>query len=70
MHKERERHSLVLFPIRIDEAIITCQEGWATTLRARHIGDFTRWEQHQDYQQAFTRLLRDLQPPQPQTVKP
>ena len=59
-HKEREHKSLVLFPLRIDNAILTCTEGWARTLRARHIGDFTHWKQHDDYQQAFTRLLRDL----------
>lgn len=27
---------------------------------ARHIGDFTRWTDTQQYQQAFERLLRDL----------
>jgi len=59
-HKERERKTDVLFPIRIDNAILTCNEGWARTLRARHIGDFTRWKDHDEYQQVFARLLGDL----------
>jgi len=29
-------------------------------LFGEHIGDFTRWKHHDDYQQAFERLLRDL----------
>jgi hypothetical protein len=27
----------------------------------RHIGDFTRWKEHDAYQKALERLLRDLQ---------
>jgi hypothetical protein len=35
--------------------------GWAATIRRqRHIADFTRWKEHDVYQQAFDRLLRDL----------
>jgi len=26
----------------------------------RHIGDFTRWKDHDEYQKVFERLLRDL----------
>jgi hypothetical protein len=71
MHKERERRSLVLFPLRIDEAIMTCQEGWAHSLRARHIGDFRHWKDHDSYQQELKHLLRDLQPSKPsQDTKP
>jgi hypothetical protein len=28
--------------------------------RTRHIGDFTHWKDHDSYQTAFQRLLRDL----------
>jgi hypothetical protein len=28
--------------------------------RPRHIGDFTRWKEHDAYQKALERLLRDL----------
>jgi hypothetical protein len=32
----------------------------AAKLRARHIGDFTRWKDHDAYKKAFDRVLRDL----------
>jgi hypothetical protein len=52
---------LVLFPIRLDEAVMNTSKAWAANLhRLRHIGDFTRWTNYDDYQKAFTRLLRDL----------
>src|SRR2546423_15505483 len=59
--KELEGKPNVLFPIRVDQAIIDSKTGWASHIRlTRHIGDFTYWKQHDDYQKAFTRLLRDL----------
>jgi hypothetical protein len=37
------------------------QAGWATHIkRTRNIGDFSRWKEHDSYQKAFERLLRDL----------
>jgi len=27
---------------------------------ARHIGDLTRWKEHDSYQNSFDRLMRDL----------
>jgi hypothetical protein len=51
----------VLFPIRVDEAVMDSNVGWAADIRlARHIRDFTKWKDHDAYQIAFTRLLRDL----------
>jgi hypothetical protein len=36
-------------------------EQWAHDIkRTRHIGDFSRWKDHDAYQKAFDRLLRDL----------
>jgi hypothetical protein len=32
----------------------------ADVLRTRHIGDFANWKDHDAYQKAFERLLRDL----------
>jgi len=60
--KERIESHNVLFPIRLDETILEMeQDGWPSEVRhTRHIGDFTRWKQHDDYQQALERLLRDL----------
>jgi len=35
----------VLFPVRIDELVLTTPEPWARKLRdQRHIGDFRQWE--------------------------
>jgi hypothetical protein len=34
---------------------------WAANMRRmRHIGDFTRWKEHDEYQKGLNRLLRDL----------
>jgi hypothetical protein len=58
---ENERGATVLFPIRLDEAVMESKVGWAGNVRrTRHIGDFCRWKDHDSYHQAFTRLLRDL----------
>jgi hypothetical protein len=59
--KELEGKPNVLFPIRLDDAVMQSQTGWASHVRlTRHIGDFTNWKNHDDYKQAFERLLRDL----------
>ncbi|WP_076790477.1 toll/interleukin-1 receptor domain-containing protein [Chlorobium sp. KB01] len=58
---EKEQKKTVLFPVRIDDAIMESTTGWAGNVkRQRHIGDFTQWKQHDTYQRAFNRLLRDL----------
>jgi TIR domain/Pentapeptide repeats (8 copies) len=59
--KEAKENRLVLFPIRLDDAVMQIDMGWAADIRRqRHIGDFTQWKTHEAYQQALTRLLRDL----------
>ena len=58
--EERRRGDVVLFPVRIDDAVMQTSEAWAAKLRARHIGDFTRWKEHDSYQSSFDRLMRDL----------
>jgi uncharacterized protein YjbI with pentapeptide repeats len=58
--EERRRGDVVLFPVRIDDAVMQTSEAWAAKLRARHIGDFTRWKEHDSYQESFERLMRDL----------
>ena len=56
--EHREKHT-VLFPIRLDDAIMETDEAWAADIRRiRHIGDFTRWENHADYSKAFQRLMQ------------
>jgi uncharacterized protein YjbI with pentapeptide repeats len=59
--EERQRQQLVLFPIRLDDAVLTTGEAWAAKLRDnRHIGDFRRWKDHDAYAKVLERLLRDL----------
>ncbi len=59
--EERARGNPMLFPIRIDDAVMETEEPWAVRVRnSRHIGDFTRWKHHGAYEEAFERLLRDL----------
>jgi hypothetical protein len=58
--EERERKATLLFPIRIDDAVMKTTEPWARKLRARHIGDFRQWNEPAEYQKSLDRLLRDL----------
>jgi hypothetical protein len=60
LEKEKQGKT-VLFPITLDDAVKDCTAPWAADLRRqRHIGDFRNWKNHDDYQKAFERLLRDL----------
>ena len=59
--KEIERKEPVLFPIRLDTAVMDSKTGWAADIRrSRHIGDFCNWKNHDEYQKGLERLLRDL----------
>jgi hypothetical protein len=61
LERERTEKKTVLFPIRLDEAIMESPKGWAAHIRqTRRIGDFRGWENHGQYQAAFGRLLEDL----------
>jgi hypothetical protein len=60
--EERQRGMTVLFPVRLDDAVFTTKEAWAALLRDdRNIGDFRAWKDHDAYQKALARVLRDLQ---------
>ena len=59
--RERQQKMTILFPVRIDNTVMTLETGWSALIRnTRNIGDFQGWETHDVYQQAFARLLRDL----------
>jgi uncharacterized protein YjbI with pentapeptide repeats len=61
LEKEKRQQTLVLFPISVDESFKDTLTPWASDVRRnRHIGDFRHWKDHDQYQQAFARLLRDL----------
>jgi uncharacterized protein YjbI with pentapeptide repeats len=65
---ERERNDpeerTILFPIRVDEAVMETDKAWAADIRrTRHIGDFIGWDANNaKYVEAFERVLRDLRP--------
>jgi TIR domain len=57
--RERQQGTTVLFPVRIDDTVMTLETGWPALIRnTRNIGDFRRWKMHNVYQKAFDRLLR------------
>jgi uncharacterized protein YjbI with pentapeptide repeats len=59
--EERQRGGVVLFPVRLDDTVMETKEAWAAKLRRnRNIGDFRDWKNHDAYQRAFERVLRDL----------
>ena len=61
LRKERDQNRTVLFPVCVDDAIETSHEAWARQVwNTRNVGDFHDWRNHDAYQQAFQRVLRDL----------
>jgi hypothetical protein len=61
LEKEPQRDRHIIIPLTLDDAIYHTAQTWAATLRrSKHIGDFTRWKQHDNYQWAFERLLQEL----------
>jgi uncharacterized protein YjbI with pentapeptide repeats len=60
--REDRENRTVLFPIRIDDAVMEAPQPWAADIRrSRHVGDFSRWKDHDSYRRGFERLLRDLE---------
>ena len=47
-------------PVRLDETVMKTNEAWAAKLRARLIGDFQHWKDHDAYKRSFERVVRDL----------
>jgi hypothetical protein len=62
--EERKRGQIVLFPVRLDEAVMNTNEAWSAKLRTRNIGDFRKWKDHDAYKHSLARVLRDLTKPQ------
>ena len=61
LKKEAGRNETVLFPIRLDDAVMETTQQWAYELRRqRHVGDFRNWKDHEAFENAYARLLRDL----------
>lgn len=61
LEEERKQNRVMLFPVRLDNSILKIDNGWSADIkRIRHIGDFRKWKDHDSYQKALIRLLRDL----------
>jgi len=61
LEREHREKRAVLFPIRLDEAVMETAQAWAASIRrTRHIGAFQNWKDHDAYKRAFDRLRRDL----------
>jgi hypothetical protein len=61
LEKERQQKKQVLFPVRLDDAVMTSPQPWAARVRRIvHMGDFRDWKSHDKYKETFGRLLRDL----------
>ncbi|WP_448189730.1 toll/interleukin-1 receptor domain-containing protein [Azospirillum sp. sgz301742] len=59
--EERARNTTVLFPIRLDDDVMKCQEPWAIKLRdQRNIGDLRMWRNADRYTSSLERIVRDL----------
>jgi nucleoside phosphorylase/uncharacterized protein YjbI with pentapeptide repeats len=68
LDRETRQRRRLLFPIRLDQAVMRTRREWAAMVRRRrHIGDFSNWRDPDAYQHQFQLLLRDLnardQPP-------
>jgi len=62
--REQRQRRQMLFPIRLDAAVMGTDQAWAATIRRRwHIGDFSEWRDPAAYEVTFQRLLRDLKAP-------
>lgn len=61
LDEEQKSKRRVLFPLRLDDAVMDTTEQWAHSLRRkRNIGNFTQWKDHDAYMDTFDRVLRDL----------
>ena len=59
--EQRPAARAVLFPLRLDDAVMKTDLAWAGNVRrTRHIGDFRNWKDPDAFEKSFERLLRDL----------
>ena len=55
---ERTLNTTVLLPVTIDNAFISTTSGWAADIRRlRNVGDFTKWEEPERFEQSSRNLL-------------
>ena len=61
LDRERREKRMMLFPLRLDDSVQDTVVAWAAHIRrTRQICDFSGWKDHDAYQTAIARLLKDL----------
>ena len=59
--EKREGGRQVLFPIRVDDSVLTTDRDWAYHLRKkRNIGNWAEWDRPAKFQALFARMLQEL----------
>jgi thymidine kinase len=59
--EERVQKKKFLFPIRLDNSVMSSKKSWASLIReTRYIGDFTNWKSKKIYRESFMKLLDDI----------
>ncbi len=59
--RERREKKTLLFPIRLDNAVMKQRDGWSGLIHnSRHIGDFRRWKEPEAYQESLQKLVQNL----------
>ena len=61
--RKRNPRAEVVFPVRLDNYILShhCKYHHAADLKAKRIGDFRNWKDHDSYQKEFQLLLKTLE---------
>ena len=61
LSEENKRKKPILFPIRVDAAILDSDQAWAEYInKTRNISNFSNWKNHDAYHQALDKLLDDI----------
>ena len=61
LSEENKRKKPILFPIRVDAAILDSDQAWAEYInKTRNVCNFSNWKDHDAYHQALDKLLDDI----------
>lgn len=60
LQKERGKKFRLVIPIRIDDSILGWKEGVAATVKSSVIGDFTKWQDNTEFENAVKELVDAL----------
>jgi len=61
LSEENKRKKPILFPVRVDAAILDSDQAWAEYInKTRNISNFSNWKDHDTYHQTLDKLLDDI----------